>query len=173
MNQIILYGSRYGTARRYAEELSRRTGVPAVSYDRAPALDGMDQIVYLGSLYAGGVTGLRQTLKNLPDRAELMVATVGLADGGDPQSAAHIRASLKKQLSSRFATTPWFHLRGSIDYRQLSLRHRAMMAALALSLRKKDPAQRSDGDRMILDTYGGQIDLVDFSALKPLADAIK
>ena len=173
MNQIILFGSRYGTAQRYAQELSRRTGVPAVSYDRAPTLEGMERIVYLGSLYAGGVTGLRQTLKNLPDRAELMVATVGLADGTDPQSAAHIRASLKKQLGSRFATTPWFHLRGSIDYCQLSLRHRAMMVALVLSLRKKAPAQRSGGDQMILDTYGGQLDLVDFSALEPLADAMK
>ena len=133
----------------------------------------MERIVYVGSLYAGGVTGLRQTLKKLPDKTALTVATVGLADGADPRSAAHIRASLKKQLGSRFATTPWFHLRGSIDYRQLSLRHRAMMAALVFSLRKKAPAQRSDGDRMILDTYGGQLELVDFSALEPLADAMK
>ena len=173
MKQILLYGSRYGTVRRYAQELSRRTGVPAASYDRAPALENMERVVYLGSLYAGGVTGLRQILKKLPDKAALTVATVGLADGADPQSAAHIRASLKKQLGSRFATTSWFHLRGSIDYRQLSLRHRAMMAALVLTLRKKAPAQLSDGDRMILNTYGGQLDLVDFSALNPLEEAMK
>ena len=32
MNGIILYGSRYGAARQYAQALKERTGLPAVSY---------------------------------------------------------------------------------------------------------------------------------------------
>ena len=36
MEQIILYGSRYGSTRRYAEKLSELTGVPAFSYKQAP-----------------------------------------------------------------------------------------------------------------------------------------
>ena len=55
MKAIILYGSRYGSTRRYAEELSGQTGIPAVSYQQAPELSGMDTIIYLGGLSAGGV----------------------------------------------------------------------------------------------------------------------
>ena len=54
MKAIILYGSRYGSTRRYAKELSGQTGSPAVSYQQAPELSGMDTIIYLGGLYAGG-----------------------------------------------------------------------------------------------------------------------
>ena len=30
MDGLIVYGSKYGTTRRYAEELSRLTGLPAI-----------------------------------------------------------------------------------------------------------------------------------------------
>ena len=33
MNGIIIYGSHYGTTKQYAEELSRRTNIQAISYE--------------------------------------------------------------------------------------------------------------------------------------------
>lgn len=33
MNRIIIYGSKYGTTKCYADELAVRTGIKAVSYD--------------------------------------------------------------------------------------------------------------------------------------------
>lgn len=53
MEHIIIYGSQYGSSRRYAEKLSEQTGIPAVSYKDAPDLSGRSVVVYLGSLYAG------------------------------------------------------------------------------------------------------------------------
>ena len=32
MKSMIVYGSEYGTTRRYAESLSRQTGIPAADY---------------------------------------------------------------------------------------------------------------------------------------------
>lgn len=63
MEHIIIYGSQYGSSRRYAEKLSEQTGIPAVSYKDAPDLSGRSVVVYLGSLYAGGVLGLSKTLR--------------------------------------------------------------------------------------------------------------
>ena len=48
MKSIILYGSRYGSARRYAQELSSKTGIPAVGYRDIPSLSGHQTIVYIG-----------------------------------------------------------------------------------------------------------------------------
>ena len=45
MKTLILYGSQYGTTKRYADELSRLTGLPAVSYEKAVDLAGCEQIV--------------------------------------------------------------------------------------------------------------------------------
>ena len=52
MEHIIVYGSQYGSTRRYAEKLSEQTGIPAVSYKDASTLSDKDIIVYLGGLYA-------------------------------------------------------------------------------------------------------------------------
>ena len=50
MNGIILYGSRYGAARQYAQALEERTGLPAVSYAEVRDFGPFDTIVYVGGL---------------------------------------------------------------------------------------------------------------------------
>ena len=59
MNSVILYGSHYGSARRYAQALAESTGIVAVPYTDAPRLSDKHAIVYVGALYAGGVLGLQ------------------------------------------------------------------------------------------------------------------
>ena len=68
MNGVILYGSHYGSARRYAQALAESTGIVAVPYANAPQLAGKHTIVYVGALYAGGVLGLSKTFRGFPRR---------------------------------------------------------------------------------------------------------
>ena len=175
MDGLIVYGSKYGTTRRYAEELSRLTGLSAIPCREFRGLAEGHILVYLGALYTGGVLGLRQAMKGLSlgDGQRLIVATVGLADPNNPQNRAHILASLKRQMSPvLFSQAIFFHLRGGIDYAVLSPRHRAMMAAMCFSLRRKPARQRSSEDQALLETYGKQIDFTDLSALAPIAREI-
>ena len=65
MSNIIIYGSHYGTTKQYAEELSRRTNIEAISFENVKEIDNYDKIIYLGGLYAGGVLGMSKTLKKL------------------------------------------------------------------------------------------------------------
>ena len=133
MESIILYGSRYGATRRYALALSERTGIPACSYRDKPDLSGKTLVVYLGGLYAGGVLGLAKTLRHfsLQPGQTLLIATVGLADPGDPATRANLRASLQRQLPpGLLEQAQVFHLRGGIDYRKLTPAHRAVMGLL-------------------------------------------
>ena len=55
MNNIIIYGSHYGTTERYAEELSKKTNIESVSFKEIANINHYDQIIYIGGLYAGGV----------------------------------------------------------------------------------------------------------------------
>ena len=100
MKRIILYGSVYGTSRRYAEELSGRTGIPAVSARERADLSDSTCVIHIGGLYAGGVEGLKDTLQKLLQNREydFLLVTVGLADPKDPKNIGNIRASLEKQL---------------------------------------------------------------------------
>ncbi len=50
MKSIIIYGSRYGSACRYAQELSKQTGIPDVSYQEAPLLSELETVVCIGAV---------------------------------------------------------------------------------------------------------------------------
>ena len=112
MKSIILYGSRYGSARRYAQELSSKTGIPAVGYRDIPSLSGHQTIVYIGALYAGGVLGLARTLRSLSlrDGQRLVIVTVGLADPDIPQNRENIRNSLQKQIPASYMAEQRFSI---------------------------------------------------------------
>lgn len=172
--QIIIYGSRYGSARRYAERLAELTGLDVVDHKEAKEIGGYDRIVYIGSLYAGGVTGLKQTVSKMAPRQELIVATVGLADPTDATNVAHIRQSIKSQIPAHFYDeSRIFHLRGAIDYTKLNLKYRLMMSLLAKKVAKLPEEQQNAETRAMLETYGKQVDFVDFSSLQPIVDSIK
>lgn len=61
--KIIIYGSQYGTARKYAEELAKRTNIEIKSYKDVTDIDQYNTVVYIGSLYAGGVLGMKKPLQ--------------------------------------------------------------------------------------------------------------
>ena len=172
--QLIVYGSQYGSTKRYAERLAEMTGTEAVEYKEAKDLDDYDRIVYLGSLYAGGVTGLKQTVGKMSPRQELIVSTVGLADPTDASNVAHIRQSIKGQIPAHFYDeSRLFHLRGAIDYTKLNLKYRLMMSLLVKKVAKLPEEQQNAETRVMLETYGKQVDFVDFSSLQPIVDKIK
>ena len=62
---IIIYGSCYGTTKKYAEELSGRLDCEAVSYENINDINSYKTIIYMGGLYAGGVQVMKKTLKKL------------------------------------------------------------------------------------------------------------
>lgn len=82
MNKIIIYGSKYGTAKLYAQKLSEEIGISVKSFKEVENIDNYDIIIYLGALYAGGVLGMAKTLKKLNNLSNknIIIATVGLAD---------------------------------------------------------------------------------------------
>ena len=176
MEHVIIYGSQYGSTRRYAEKLSQRTGIPAFSYKDAPPLSDKKTIVYLGGLYAGGVLGLARTLPgcSLHEGQRLILVTVGLADPNEPENRENIRTYLQRQLSPRLLDrAKVFHLRGSISYPSLSFPHRTMMKLLYQSLRGVPPEKQTSENRALMETYGKQVDFTDFSALDPIIQEIQ
>ena len=133
MEQIIIYGSQYGSTYRYVKELSEQTHFSAVNYKDSPDLSNMKTIIYLGGMYAGGVLGLAKILRNffLQNGQNLLLVTVGLADPNEPENKENIRTSLQRQLSPKLlGQAKIFHLRGGIDYQNLSFGHRMMMKLL-------------------------------------------
>lgn len=175
MCKIIIYGSKYGTTKMYAEELARRINVKAVPFDRVKDIDDYDTIIYLGALYAGGVLGMAKTLKKISDvsNKSFILATVGLADPTNNENTNNIKNSIKRQLTENIAAkTKFFHLRGGIDYSKLTFTHKTMMSMLYKKAKNMPEEKKTAEVRAMIDTYNKKVDFVDFSCLDIIVNEI-
>ena len=98
MNTVIIYGSQYGTTKRYAEKFAEMTDLPIINFEDIENLEKYERVVYFGALYAGGVKGLKNTIKKLSPNTKLVIVTVGLADVCDEKNISNIRNSIRKQV---------------------------------------------------------------------------
>lgn len=174
MDGQIVCGSEYGTAKAYAARLSALTGLPVVDQEKLGSLEKIGLVIHFGGLYAGGVKGLKKTVRALPKNARLMIVTVGLSDVDDPANIGSIRASIRRQAPEEVLNrTSIFHLRGGIDYSRLKLVHKTMMSLLYNKARRLPEEQRTAEVRAMIDTYGKQVSFVDLNALGPIQAAVE
>ena len=170
MNTLILYGSQYGTAKRYAEKFAEMTHFPVLSYEDVKTLTDYEQIIYFGALYAGGVKGLKNTVKKISPNTKLIIVTVGLADVCDKENISNIRNSIRKQVPEHLlGAASVFHLRGGIDYSKLNFKHKTMMKMLYHSLKSKPAESLTQEDKALIETYNQKVDFVDYDSLKQIA----
>lgn len=145
-----------------------------VGFDVVKDLSRYQCIVYFGRLYAGGVKGLKATVKRLLETVNLIVVTVGLTDPSDPKNQGNIRESLCRQLPEElYRKTNFFHLSGGINYEKLSFKYKTMMALLYQSIKKLPAEKRSEEDRAIIETYGQKINFMNYETLNPIVKSIK
>ena len=173
MKTLIIYGSQYGSTKRYAECLAEMTDIEAVSYKDIKNINDYNKIIYLGALYAGGVTGLKKIVSKMSSDQELVVVTVGLADPDDSDNVNSIRNSIKSQIPPEFYDeSKIFHLRGAIDYSQLGLKHKVMMSLLHSKVSKMPESELNAEAIAMLETYGKSVDFVDFNALEQMTSQL-
>lgn len=174
MNTLIVYGSQYGTAKAYAEKFSEITGFPAISYEMRKGMNDCERMIYFGALYAGGVKGLKETVKRLPRSIKLVVVTVGLADPLAEDNIKNIRTALGRQFPEWFMnTTLLFHLRGGIDYQKLSFRHKTMMTLLYHKAKGLPEIEKTAEIRAMIETFDSVVSFVDYDTLTPILNAVK
>ena len=168
MSNIIIYGSQYGTTKMYAEELSKRINVKALSFEKIDDINKYNKIIYLGGLYAGGVLGMSKTFKKLNDmnNRRIILVTVGLADPKNAENINNIRNAIKRQLSKNILEKiKIFHLRGGIDYSKLNFVHKTLMNLLYKKAKNLPEEKKTVEDKAIIETYGKKVSFIDFSDL--------
>ncbi len=175
MSGIIVYASRYGTSREYAEKLSGLTGIPAFDRRRVPELPKEGPVVFIGGTYAGKVADLKKTLRGfIPSKEQpVIIAAVGLSDRSEQESAAAAEAEIKKQLPpAAAAQAKIFLLRGKIDYSVLKPFHRLALALMNSISARLPESELPPESRIITETYGKKADFTDFGALNGIMAAL-
>ena len=173
MKSVILYGSQYGSARKYAEVLSEKLNVACFDYRKLKSVKKYDIVLYVGSLYAGGVLGLRETFKghSVKDWKKILIITVGIADPNDIENSRKIEANTYKQLPVDFnKNIELFHVRGRLDYSKLNLKHKVMMKLLYHYSKRIPLEEQNEETRTFIATYNQKLDFIDFNSLEGIIE---
>lgn len=169
-NTVVVYESKYGTTEKYAKWIAEDLNCPVYNLKglRDDKLNEYDTIIHGGGLYAGGVAGSKILIKM--QEKNIVLFTVGLADPNVTDYTEVLEKNFDKELIEKMKI---FHLRGGIDYKNLSLMHKIMMSAMKKLVSKKSEDELTHDDKMMLETYGDIVDFVDRKSIEPIIEYIK
>jgi len=175
---LVLYYSKYGTTKRYAEWIASELDGDICSIRDVKQKNwGNYDVVVIGSaLYAGTIKGMDIILKNHETLRgkKLVLFTCGLADYSKAENrneiAGRIELAIPDNIRQEVKT---YFLRGGIDHKKLSWIHRMMMVFAKHMLVKNKGGDMSEMDRDFLETYGKTVDFTDRNSITEIVEYCK
>lgn len=158
MKTIVVYKSKYGYTKKYAEWLAESLGCDIKENASLADVLGYDTIIYGGGIYAGRLNGARFITKNLGKLAgkKLVLFAVGSNAGRSDEIKAFWEKALDKTVREQ---VPHFYLRGGFDYGKTGGVDRFMMNMLKKMLLKKDDL--TEDEKGLLAAYDTPFDCTD------------
>lgn len=170
---VVVYKTKYGSAKRYAEWIAEDTGGDLFERSQVSIedLSKYDTIVYGGSLYAVGMLGISLIKKNF-DRIKdkkVIVFSVG-ASPAHPEALESVRnVNFTEEMKER---VHYFHLRGSFDYRKLNPLDKILMFLLKKKLEHKREEELTDDDKGMLASYKHPMDWMNRKSILQVIECI-
>jgi len=175
---LVLYFTIYGSTKKYAEWIAEelKGDLLDIKDVRHNQLNDYDIIILGGGLYAGKIKGLNLLIDNyekIKDK-KLIIFTCGLADYTKDENINSVKERLEKNIPNNlFGIIKVFYLRGYINYKNLSLKHKIMMSIMRKMIIKKGMDKLNEEDKEFLETYGQIVDFTDKNSIKGIIDYCK
>ncbi len=172
---IVLYGSQYGNAERYAKALAEKIGYEVKSCEDAFDINAYDNIIYLGGLYAESVRGMKKAFRKAQKigTKHIAIVAVGLSDPQDETYVQGVKEGMKRQLPEAVAgQAHLFYLRGGIDYARLTFMHKKLLGLLYKKMLTIPEEQQNASMKAIIETYDKTVDFVDFRSLESIIQLV-
>lgn len=169
MRGIIVYRSKYGAAKEYAQMLAAKTGFSlcALAGIKAAELAAYDRVVLCSGVYVGKIAGLK-FLKRHAD-ALRKKRTAVFAVGLSPANESTLETLKKNDRSGTLAQFPLFYGQGVWKGADLKAGDKLLCGMLHGMLAKKDPSQYEEPwMRTFMECYGRSCDFTDEAYLAPL-----
>ncbi|MCX4356002.1 MAG: flavodoxin [Oscillospiraceae bacterium] len=167
MKTIVVYKSKYGYTKRYAEWIAEELSCDIKENAAFSDISGYDMIICGGGCYAGTINGSKLITKNLARLSgkKLILFAVGSSSGADKDIIPFWEKNLTVEQRQAVAH---FYLRGGFDYSRLGSTDKLLMNMLKSHLKKiKDPDEETRG---LLAAYDTPVDFTDNKRLKELLE---
>ena len=170
---VVVYNSKYGYTKQYAQWLAEELNADIFDGKelKENVLNNYSTILFGSSLYAGtnkAASLIAKHFEQIRDK-KVVLFTCGIADVSEELNITKINKDLDKVLTPEIrAEIKIFHLRGGIDYRNLTFLHKLMMKVPRSQILKKPENERTEEERVFLETYGQKVDFTDKKMLEPI-----
>ena len=173
MSGIILYQSKYGSTRKYAQWLSKMTDYPWVETKKADIREfsQYDTVILGGGVYASKIAGLsflKRHRKQLQGKRILVFAV-----GASPEDGQALETLRQKNLRGSLEGVPLFYCRGAWDLEEMTWLHRTLCSKLIKNVQKKDPSQYEPWEEALMDASDGGCDWTDKGYLTPILEVLE
>ena len=174
MSAIVVYKSKYGATKRYAQWIGEALGcrVKEASQVKAAELTKYDSIVYGGGLYAEVINGITLITKNaeLFHDKKIAVFTTAITplDMREYYDRMVIDKNFKKGKPDNIKV---FNFLGKMIIDELSFVHKTALKTLKKIMSSKE--NPSDMERLLIELCDANVDLCDKESIVPLVEYIK
>jgi len=163
---LIIYFSKYGTTKKYSEWIAEELAgdIYSINNFKQNILNNYDTVILGSGLYAGKIEGINIFINNyeILKNKKLILFTCGLADYNKAENIDSIYKRIQKELPEGIIEKiKIFYLRGGINYKKLTLKHRIMMWMVKKMRLKNDVDKLNDEAKDFIETYGKTVDFMD------------
>lgn len=172
MSGVILYQSKYGATKKYADWLSEQTGFSSIETKKANASEvaDYDVIVLGGGIYASGIAGL-SFLKNNIDVLDGKKIVV-FCCGASPYEEKTFQEIVKHNMKDKLSAITCFYCRGAWDMDSMSFKDRTLCKMLRKVVSKKSPDEYEIWEKALMEAGEDKCDWTDKKYLKPIIEFI-
>lgn len=173
MNGVILYQSKYGTTKKYANWLSEETGFECIKTKKADIkeISKFEIIILGGGIYASGIAGLSFLKKNINRLTGKRI--IVFCCGASPYEESAFQQIREHNMQNTLSDIPVFYCRGAWDMDVMSFKDRTLCNLLKKAVAKKDPADYEIWEKALMAAGESQCDWTDKKYIEPIIEYIK
>lgn len=173
MRGIVLYKSKYGATKKYAEWISEEMQYDMMDVTKVKKKDVQDYdiIVLGGGIYAMGIAGLDFLRKN-PEFVQQKKVFV-FCDGASPFDEEAFAVIRERNMKEVLRDVPLFYFRGGWDMAKMSFMDRNLCKMLQKAVDKKDPSEYEVWEKALVEAGKDACDWTNQEYIKQLIEKLK
>lgn len=172
MSGIIIYKSKYGAAKRYAEWLSEETGFKTIEESKAKIeeVKQYDTVILGGGIYASGISGLSFLKKHI-DMLKTKKVIV-FCCGASPYDEEAFQAIIRHNMKDKLFSIPCFYCRGAWDMDSMGMVDRNLCKMLRKAVAKKAPSEYEPWEAALMAAGDNKCDWTDKAYIAPILEEL-
>ncbi len=169
---IIVYKSKYGATKKYADWLAEITSFDIIETERAKIDDvsRYEKVILAGGIYASGIAGLTFLKKGISKLQNSRIAVLSV--GASPYDEKAFGELYNFNFKGEISGIKCFYARGSWDEEAMSFKDRTLCKLLQKSLANKDPSTFEPWQSALMSAVGKKCDWTDKKYLDDIVEYI-